>query len=111
LRRGSLIEWLAAGAGSGRRRCLDRGSTGCRDGGALVVVTASGKFTAGPRGLGPELGTRHPAVSANVQEESWRGSDAAVSGVSAVWGWIEKLDGRRFRRLQLSAEISGVLGC
>ena len=45
------------------------------------------------------------------REELWAWEQALrAPGVAAVWGWVEQLDDRAFRRWQLAAEQSGGLG-
>ena len=112
-RPGTLVEWLAAGEGSGAATlALAAARRACDEGGALVVLDQRREF--------------HPpaAVRLDIEPESLivvqPGSEAdhrwaldqslRCPGVAAVLAWPEKLDGRTFRRLQLAAEEGGGLG-
>jgi len=111
--RGTLVEWLAAGAGSGAETlALCSAREACREGGALVVLDRAGEFypPAAAR-LGIEL-ERTIVVHARTQADNLWALDQALrcAGVAVVLARPERLDGKTFRRLQLAAEQEGVLG-
>ncbi len=116
---GMLVEWLAEGRGSGagslamvvaRQAVLQRQ-------GSLVVVDRWRRFyppAAVAWGIDPSKlivvrGDTTKKMAA--QEELWAIDQALrCPGVSAVWTWIDRLDPRAFRRLQLAAETGQTLG-
>jgi protein ImuA len=113
LRRGSLVEWLTAGTGCGAATlALICARQACQDGGALVVVDRLRQvYPPALAAWGLDLKQVILLVPPTKQDEFWVWDQALrCPGVAAVWGWVEQLDGRRFRRLQLSAETSDVLG-
>jgi protein ImuA len=111
--RGTLVEWLAAGDGSGAATlALGAARAACRDGGALVVLDHHCEFyppAAVRAGIEPH---RLIVVHAADQSDNAWALDQALRcpGVAAVLAWPEQLDGRTFRRLQLAAEEGGGLG-
>ena len=117
-RRGSLVEWLADGEGSGAatlamisaRLACDKTET--REAKALVVVDRRSAFyPPGAVNLGIELQRLIVVQPANKADNDWALDQALrCLGVGAVLTWQRKLAGRTFRRLQLAAEQSGVLG-
>jgi protein ImuA len=113
LYRGSLVEWLDAGMGSGAAMLALGGvRQAAKDGGAVVVVDRASQFYP-PAIAAWELDLNrvifvHPR---NRKDELWAWDQALrCPGVAAVWGGIEQIDSRWFRRLQLSAESNGCLG-
>jgi protein ImuA len=113
VRRGALVEWLAAGEGSGSGTlALLCAREACRDGGTLVVLDDRREFypPAAVR-LGIDL-EQLVVVQANSPADNLWALDQALRcrAVAAVLAWPEKLDGRVFRRLQLAAEEGGGLG-
>ncbi len=136
---GMLVEWLAEGRGSGagslamvvaRQAVLQRQ-------GSLVVVDRWRRFyppAAVAWGIDPSKliivqgdtvqgdtvrgdTVRGDTVRGDTtkkmaaQEELWAIDQALrCPGVSAVWTWIDRLDPRAFRRLQLAAETGQTLG-
>jgi len=113
LRRGTLVEWLAAGPGSGAATlALTAAREACREGGMLVVLDARGEFypPAAVR-LGIEPARLIVVRPAGRADYAWALDQALrCPGVAAAVAWPEKLDGRTFRRWQLAAEQSGALG-
>ena len=116
-RRGTLVEWLADGEGSGvETLAMVTAGQACRRGGALVVLDGRREFypPAAAR-LGIEL-QNLIVVHATSEADSHWALDQVLRcpGVSAVLAWPDefggKLDGRTFRRLQLAAEQGGGLG-
>lgn len=110
--RGSLVEWLgAAGSGVGLL-ALVAAQAAKQPGIPLVVVDPWRQFyppAAAAWGLsGDNLLLVHPA---NHQDTLWVLDQALRSpGVAAVWGLVEELAPRPFRRLQLAAEEGGGWG-
>ena len=111
--RGTLVEWLASGAGSGvESLALATAREACREGGALVVFDLTREFypPAAVR-LGIDSGSLIIVQAANQSDNLWALDQALrCPGVAGVLAWPEKLDGRTFRRLQLAAEQGGGLG-
>jgi len=112
-RRGTLVEWLAAGEGTGAGTlALAAAREACRDGGTLVVLDRKGRFyppAAAQRGIDLD---RLIVVQATSRPEGTWALDQALRSpaVAAALAWPEELDGRTFRRLQLAAEEGGGLG-
>jgi protein ImuA len=117
-RRGSLVEWLADGQGSGAatlamisaRLACDKTET-C-EARTLVVVDRRGEFyPPGAVNLGVELQRLIVVRPDSKADNDWALDQALrCPGVGAVLTWQRKLAGRTFRRLQLAVEQSGVLG-
>jgi protein ImuA len=111
--RGTLVEWLSAGEGSGAATLalLSAGEI-CAGDGVLVVIDASGEFyppTAA--GWGIDLDRTIVVRPATRRDEVWAWDQALrCPAVGAVWGWIAALESRSFRRLQLAAEAGGGVG-
>ena len=113
LPRGSLVEWLVYGPGSGAS-LLALGlahAAGCA-GARIVVIDSQLRFyppAAAGLGIDPaDLIVVRPRREADAM---WA-LDQAIrcAGVGAVLWWGHKLDSHHFRRLQLAAESSGSLG-
>jgi hypothetical protein len=113
LRRGTLVEWLAARAGSGAGAwAVMAAGQACRDGGAVVVVDRRGSFYAPAAvGWGLELEKLIVVRPRTRAEEEWAWDQILrARPVAALLAWPERLDDRTFRRLQLAAQESGALG-
>ena len=112
-RRGTLVDWLSSGDGSGAQTlALGTAREACREGGALVVLDQAREFypPAAVR-LGIEPDHMIVVQAANQADNTWALDQALrCLGVAAVLAWPEKFDGRTFRRLQLAAEQGGNLG-
>lgn len=112
-RRGTLVEWLASGPGSGAEHlAVATAREACREGGALVVFDPAGEFypPAAIR-LGMDPGGMIVVRAASASDNLWALDQALrCPGVGAALAWPEKLDGRTFRRFQLAAEQGGGLG-
>jgi hypothetical protein len=111
--RGSLIEWLSAGAGSGAATLALLGARqACRDGGALVVPDRSRQvYPPAIAAWGINLARVILVYPKNKRDQFWTWDQALrCPGVAVVWGWVDQLDSRQFRRLQLSAEKSDSIG-
>lgn len=112
-RRGTLVEWLAAGPGTGKTTlALFAAREACRQGGVLVVLDRRKQFYP-PAALGLGFAADQLIVvqAANAEEELWALDQSLRSpAVAAALAWPEKLDAHAFRRLQLAAEGGGGLG-
>ncbi|MCR4413671.1 MAG: hypothetical protein NUV77_14725, partial [Thermoguttaceae bacterium] len=112
-RRGTLVEWLSQGEGTGRETLVFLAAReACREGGAVVVLDPARDFypPASLRlGIPPEL--LIVVQPANPTDHLWAlDQSLRCAGVAAVLAKIERLDGRTFRRLQLAVEQGGGLG-
>lgn len=113
LRRGTLVEWLFSGQGSGAGTlAMLAAREACRNGGTLVVVDRRRSFyPAGTAFWGIDL--RHLVVirPSNDPDDLWAWDQSLRSpAVAAVWGWPHLRDEQTLRRWQLAAESSGALG-
>mgnify|MGYP001594326594 FL=1 len=81
-------------------------------GGALVVIDERREFyppAAAQRGI--DLERTVVVQPANARAALWAWEQALRSPAACtVWGWLERLDDRPFRRLQLAVEAGGGLG-
>jgi hypothetical protein len=111
LRLGSLVEWLAVGAGSGATTlALAAARQACRDNQALVVIDRTREFYP-PAAVGLDLERTVLIRPTTTKDEAWAWDQALRSpAVGAVFGWMGKLDATTYRRLALSAEVGGTLG-
>jgi hypothetical protein len=113
LRRGSLVEWLSADAGSDVSALALAGvRQAASDGGAIVIVDRESEvYPPAVAAWGLELSRVIFVHPQNRQDEFWTWDKSLrCPGVAAVWGRLERIDSHDFRRLQLSAENSGCLG-
>lgn len=117
-RRGTLVEWLAAGEGSGAGvLALVAARAACQDGGALVVVDRQQEFyPPAAAALGIDVAGLVIVRPRNQRDDWWAIEQALRSrGVGAVWCRCDHVaasreDSRLFRRFQLAAERGGALG-
>ena len=111
--RGSLIEWLAAGPGSGAEiLAIAAAREACRQGGMLVVLDQTGEFYP-PAAVRAGIELEQLIVVRTAAEGDYRWAlDQALrcTAVAATLAWLEKIDGHTFRRLQLAVEEGGGLG-
>lgn len=113
LARGTLVEWLAAGEGAGAESlAFQTAREACRNTGALVVVDRRGEFyppAAIRLGLAPaQIVVVHPAGKPDF---IWALDQALrCPAAAATLAWVDRLDGRNFRRFQLAAEQGATLG-
>ncbi|MGQ9575056.1 MAG: ImuA family protein [Thermoguttaceae bacterium] len=111
--RGSLVEWLAAGEGSGATSlALLAAREAARHGGALLVLDPAREFypPAAVR-LGIDPASLIVVQAARQADYTWALDQALrCPGVAAVLAWPERLAPLIFRRLQLAAEQGGTLG-
>jgi hypothetical protein len=113
LDRGSLVEYLSPGPGSGvGTLALAAAREACREGRALVVVDQSGTFyPPAAAAWGIDLSRTLLLRPADDAAALWALDQALrCPGVGAVYAPCGSLDGRDFRRLQLAAESGGALG-
>jgi len=112
-RRGTIVQWLADGGGSGAETlALAMAAEASRDGGALVVLDRRREFypPAAAR-LNVELQNLIVVYTNHRADHDWALDQALrCQGVAAVLAWPDRLDGRTYRRLQLAAEQGGGLG-
>lgn len=111
-RRGSLVEWLGASGGGATTLALVVARQALAQGGALVVIDTRQTFyppAAAALGIALEkMIVVHPRCAA---DHAWAVDQVLRSaGVSAALAWPADWDDHTFRRLQLAAESSGVLG-
>jgi hypothetical protein len=113
LRRGSLVEWLSADMGSDLvTLALGGVRQASGEGGALVVVDRDRQlYPPALAAWGLDLSRLLLVHPASRRDEFWAWDQILrCPGVGVVWGRLEQIDSRGFRRLQLSAESSGCLG-
>ena len=113
LRRGALLEWVAAVPGSGALRlALVAARAACGPQRLCMVVDRRREFyplAASSVALGVEqMVVVQPA---NAADEAWAiDQSLRCGGVGAVLCWPARLDDHTFRRWQLAAEASGAVG-
>lgn len=113
LRRGALVEWLAEGAGSGVATLALLAAVAASKGGGAVAVIDGGRefYPPAAAALGIALDRvllvrpESPADALWALEQSLR-----CPGVAASLAWLDRIDGRLFRRLHLAAEAGGGIG-
>jgi hypothetical protein len=113
LPRGALSEWLAADAGSGAAMlALQYARRAVQAGGTLVVVDRQRRvYPPALAAWGVDLARVVLVYPENQADEAWTWDQALrCPAVAAGWGWVERLDDRRFRRWQLAAETGGGRG-
>ena len=132
--RGTLIEWLSAGQGSGAGMlAMLIARQAAQDGGAIVVLdhpmADPDKSLGNTAGFGKAFETggqfHAPALvrwgidlsrlivvrAENTKDQLWALDQALrCRGVAAAWISLQRIDARSFRRLQLAAEEGGSLG-
>ncbi len=112
-RRGTLVEWLSAGRGSGAGTlALLAARQVSAEGGAVVVLDNRGDFYPPAAAmLGMNLDNLVVIRAATEKDRLWALDQVLrCEGVAAVWAPQDELDPHTFRRLQLAAESSGALG-
>lgn len=113
LKRGSLIEWAGVGVGSGAATlALTIAANVLRQDGALMVIDQAGEFypvAAAELGIPLE---RTVIVRPDTRWNAlWAWEQALrCPGVAVTFGWIDAIDDRLLRRLQLAVETGGGLG-
>jgi len=111
--RGWLVEWLSAGSGSGAATlAMIAARQAAIEGGAVVVMDRTRHFyPPAAAALGVDLESVIVIRARTENDELWALDQVLrCPGAAAVWAPLERLDWRRFRRLQLAAESGGSLG-
>jgi hypothetical protein len=110
--RGSLVQWLSSGGLGAEYLSLRVAQQACQSGGALVIADPQRQFfPPAAAAMGLKLDNMILLQTEN-DKELWWGIDQALRcpAVAAVWGWLDVIEERQFRRFQLSAESSGAIG-
>jgi len=110
--RGTLVQWISGGGQGAEYLSLRVAQQACRSGGALVIADPCKQFfPPAAAAMGIDLNHLIVLQTANENDLLW-GMDQALRcpAVGAVWGWLNVIEERQFRRFQLSAESSGVIG-
>ena len=111
----------SSGGGGADVLSLMTAANACADGGALVIADRNRQFNPpAAAAIGIDLGNvvviRPPEEKAahdrRYDDEFFWAIDQALgcSAVAAVWGAVDRIGERWFRRFQLSAEASGTMG-
>jgi protein ImuA len=112
-RRGTLVEWLAAGRGSGAGTlALVAARQAALQGGAIVVIDPDSRFyPPGAIQLGIDLEQLIVVRPTSDEDHAWATDQALrTRGVAAVWCTVPRQDDHTLRRWQLAAETTGALG-
>ncbi len=111
-RRGSLVEWLIPGAGSGTLAfALATAKTLWSSGSVVIVDRRREFFPPAAAAWGLPLARTILVRPANEADERWAWEQALLApGVAVVWGTLDRLAPRDFRRLQLAAEAGKAIG-
>jgi protein ImuA len=113
LRRGTLVEWLAEGAGSGAALlALIAAREACRQGGMLAVLDSQRSFYP-PAAVGLHIDLEKLLIvrPPNRRDDSWALDQLLRSrAIAAVMAWPGDWDEHTFRRLQLAVEAGQGLG-
>lgn len=128
-KRGTLLEWFTPGFRNPHHSggygvdflSLLTAAKACEDGGALVIIDPNRQFyPPAAIALGINSGNliilRPSGVASTVDPENQNDLYWAIDqalrcpAVAAVWGPLDQIGERWFRRFQLSAESSGTLG-
>ena len=115
---GTITQWLTPGGLAADYLSLMVAKEACRDGGALVVIDPWEQFyppTAAALGInmGNLIILRSRQGKAGIRDNDlfWSiDQSLRCPAVGAIWGPLDAIDERWFRRFQLSAESSGCLG-
>ena len=112
LRYGMLVEWISAPGGGAATLGLLAAREACREGGTLVVLDRQQTFyPPAAAAWGIDLDQLIIVRPRNARDELWAAVQSLRSpAVAAVWGKIDRLDSRGFRRLQLAAQAGRTLG-
>jgi protein ImuA len=112
-RRGTLVEWLAAGRADGAATLALLAARPLLAAGGALVVIDRGRMYYPPAAarLGIALANVIVVRPANQADHAWALDQALrARGVAVVWTCLEKRDAHTLRRLQLAAETSGAVG-
>ena len=115
--RGALVQWLTGGGQGADYLSLLLARQACADGGALVVFDPLNQFfppAAAAVGINLDnlIILRTDQANQELETDLLWSIDQSLRcpAVAAVWGPLDHIDERWFRRFQLSAESSGCLG-
>jgi protein ImuA len=112
-RRGTLVEWISSGDGTGACTfAMLAAREACRNGGVLAILDRHGEFfpPAAVR-LGVALEQLMVVRTEHTADHDWAMDQVLRSpAVAATLAWPERLDSRTFRRWQLAVEEGGGLG-
>jgi protein ImuA len=100
------------GRGSAVTLSLLAAREACREGGTLVVIDGQQTFyPPAAAAWGIDMDRLIVVRSQSARDELWAAVQSLRSpAVAAVWGMIDRLDSRAFRRLQLAAQAGRTLG-
>ncbi|MCI0378798.1 MAG: hypothetical protein L0215_14415 [Gemmataceae bacterium] len=109
---GTLIEWLSAGEGNGAATLALVLAARVQQRGAVVILDERREFyPPAAAALGIDLTRTVVVQPAQPRDALWALEQALRSrAVAVAMNWVEKLNDRAFRRLQLAAEAGGSLG-
>lgn len=110
--RGTLIQWISGGGQGAEYLSLRVAQQACQSGGGLVIADPCKQFfPPAAAAMGIDLNHLIVLQTTNEKDLLW-GIDQALRcpAVGAVWGWLDGIEERQFRRFQLSAESSGAIG-
>ena len=111
---GQLIEWLGEGHGSGAGSlALQAAWQAVSPGGMLAILDRAQRFfPPAASALGMDLDRLLLLRCKSAEEEFWALDQLLRSPeIAAAWAPLGPCNDRHFRRLQLSAEQGGTLGC
>ena len=125
--RGTLVQWLTEGGQAADYLSLLAAKQAAADGGAIVVFDSQHQFyppAAAAIGINLDNMIVLKSASPNTSSSSRHSRNQELDtdllwsidqalrcpAVAAVWGWLDRISERWFRRFQLSAESSGCLG-
>ena len=110
--RGTLIQWLTGGGQGADYLSLLVAQKACEDGGAMVVFDPLNQFyPPAAAAIGINLDNLIILRSKDSSSLMWSIDQALrCPAVATVWGPLEHINQRWFRRFQLSAEASGCIG-
>jgi protein ImuA len=113
LKRGSLIEWTGSGEGSGAATLALRVAANVlRQDGTFVVIDKAGEFyPVAVADLGIPLERTIVVRPESRTDALWAWEQSLrCPGVAVTFGWIDAIDDRVLRRLQLAVETGGEFG-
>ena len=112
-RRGTLVEWLTAGEGTGASTlAVLSAREACTHGRACLVLDRQGQFHA-PAAIRMGIALEQLIVvhARDRADHDWAMDQALrCRAVAALLAWPDAVDGHTFRRWQLAAEEGGSLG-